>query len=76
MGKIIGTCGHDITDEFEARVNTEIHIMDFTRDCKNAVSICSVCSDCRNQYEFWGIVLHNKEEEHAWLNEETWYPLP
>jgi hypothetical protein len=71
---IIATCGHDITNEDLKK--TEIHIMAFTRECKNAVAICAACSSCRKDYEAWGIVLHNQEEERAWLNNEIRYPLP
>jgi hypothetical protein len=69
---IIGTCGHDITDEWE-QVKDGIAIMEHAIDYGsmkfvNAISYCVVCKKCREQYEELGIVLHNEQEEQDWIN--------
>ena len=71
MGTAIGTCGHDVTNS-----GVEVSIMEFSRTCENVVAHCYVCPECKTQYEIWGIVLHNRKEERAWLNGEIQYPLP
>jgi hypothetical protein len=75
MGSMYGSCGHDITDEWDADPRSvDLSIMDFTRECENAVSYGCYCKDCRNRYEKMGVVLHNEQEEEKWLRGELEYP--
>jgi hypothetical protein len=91
MGSMYGSCGHDVTDEWDAwfdswyegphsnipdpdPLSLDLAIMDFTRECENAVSYGVYCKACRERYEKTGIVLHNEQEEEKWLRGELEYP--
>lgn len=72
MGKIIGTCGHEISKEWWDSGNGSIAYKEFTNDYENerianAVSYGLVCEKCKKDYEEWGILLYNEDEEKLWM---------
>jgi hypothetical protein len=71
---IIATCGHDVTDEWEM-VCSGASWMDYARTGERAVSFGILCPECKELYESWGIILHNKQEEDDWLSGKTDDPM-
>lgn len=68
MMTVIGSCGHEITPWPENQV--AICIMAYTKEGQRTVCTCYVCPQCAKSYEERGIILHNENEELAWLNGE------
>jgi hypothetical protein len=72
---IIGSCGHDVSAEWDENPRQlDLAIMEYARTGENAVSYGVYCKACREQYERWGVVLHNKQEEERWMCGEMEYP--
>ena len=63
---VIGTCGHELTPwpENERSVVTK----NYSRECRRVVSYRTVCPECEQQYENWGILLHNQQEIDEWMS--------
>lgn len=69
---VIASCGHDITDS----ESVSLKIMDFTTDWNKEEVVRCVrsglyCVKCVNEYEGYGVVLHNETEEECWLSGEN-----
>lgn len=71
---MIATCGHDIGNEFVA--DTVVVVKGVTREGVNAVSVRTACKKCREDYERVGLVLHNPDEESAWLKSKEVECIP
>lgn len=67
---IILCCGHKIDDfDDEVCLSLKDHFNDYDNDrIGRAVSYGGYCKKCAAQYEEWGMVLHNKQEEDDWLS--------
>jgi hypothetical protein len=72
---IIACCGHDVTDKEQV----EVEIMDFyidydAEEIKNGVTCGLYCKSCSEEFERWGIVLHNQEQKDNWFSGKMEYP--
>ena len=65
-GKMIGTCGHEITIEDLKG----LRIKDWDRELKPCIRSMAVCEKCRQWFEAEGCVTHNEEEEQDWFKEK------
>jgi len=65
MGGIFCTCHHEI-DDFDEQVM--LSIKEYTRECQRCVSYGAYCKKCAGELEASGCVLHNEDEERAWLS--------
>lgn len=72
-GKIIGTCGHEITDLENSTIIVKEQGVDYD-GFYNAISYLSVCPKCIKNYE--DIILHNQKEIDEWLNSSPCVPVP
>lgn len=77
-GKIIGTCGHELSEEWFGGGKSHIMIKDYTREGEKCVSSISVCENCRKNYE--QVILETSTEEDEWfgrsLNDKPDYKKP
>jgi hypothetical protein len=63
-------CGHilgDLEDEICLKLKDYYTDYDKAEFCR-AVSFGCYCKECAAQYEKWGLVLHNEQEEDDWLS--------
>ena len=68
---IIATCGHVVTMDTEVTLSLkDISYADEYNDTHPAVSFGSYCQACADEYERDGWVLHNEEEENAYLKSD------
>jgi hypothetical protein len=75
MATTIASCGHDITKEQEKDFfSCSLSIMDYTEEGCRAIRYLTACASCRKEYESWGIVLHNNDEETEWIAGMILYP--
>jgi hypothetical protein len=91
MGSMYGSCGHDITAEWDAwfeswykdassnipdpdPLSLELATMSYSREGERAVLYGTYCKACRVERETWGIVLHNEQEQEAWMRGKLEYP--
>jgi hypothetical protein len=68
MGKIIGTCGHELEGEWAFSEEAQIYIKSFTRENEKSFDCIWVCPKCRCDYLLEGLILHNEREQDEWLN--------
>lgn len=77
MGRMIGTCGHDITEEFDANGFANMSCAIATKDIDwdkggfaNTISYVVYCEKCVKQAKKDGVFLRNEIEEQAWMDGE------
>lgn len=68
IGRIYGTCGHDITERFEAGIDTHVSVARLDREGRRVISYENVCLDCKSDMQGANVLLASPEEEDAWLN--------
>ena len=51
MGKIIGTCGHEVTNTGESGLGFPIAVKDMDREGNHCTSYCVVCAKCLQWYK-------------------------
>lgn len=63
MGKIIGTCGHEISLDWFMSQKGAILVKDKDRERQDCVSSLVVCPQCLIWYEKLGIIIKKYKEE-------------
>ena len=66
---IILCCGHALEDFTDGvPLKTKDYYIDYdSESIKRAFSFGVYCKTCAAQYEGWGLILHNEQEETDWL---------
>lgn len=67
LGRIYGTCGHDITERYEAGIGTSVSVARLDREGRRVISYETVCIDCKSDMQGANVLLQSVEEEDAWL---------
>ncbi|KKM17967.1 hypothetical protein LCGC14_1670480 [marine sediment metagenome] len=75
MGSMIGTCGHDVSEEFDINGFANISCAIATKDIDwdeggfaNTVSHVVYCEKCKRKAKRDGVILESEAEEHAWMD--------
>jgi hypothetical protein len=68
MGKIIGTCGHEITDRWFDGRKGSIIIKDFTKTGKKSAAYLLVCEKCLSIYRT--VILETEKDVKEWFKQE------
>ena len=65
MGKIFGTCGH----ELKSIDDNILHVKEYDQGKRVVAQIC-VCDECAKWWEERGYVLEDEKAERKWLEED------
>jgi hypothetical protein len=75
IGRIYGSCGHDISEQWDAQENTSIVVARLDREGLRVASYEEVCPECRFYIVQSGAQLENQADIDAWLKGEK-YCIP
>ena len=74
MARLIATCGHDISREWndwdfndDANPPWDVIVKDWTREGERCVSFQSKCIDCRSDFYDRDLLIISKEDAKNWL---------
>lgn len=67
MGKIVATCGHEITWEWMDDPRSKCIEKSLSRECKPAISYTVRCESCRDWFAQHGVLLDSEEAADEWL---------
>lgn len=71
MGKVIGTCGHEIDYEWGHDSRSTFGTKDHDRTGKRVVKIITACRDCRAWYVKKRLVLRTTKQYDMWIHGKT-----